>query len=152
MLVLAYTAGHGGIISTLRNPNQERSVPVMTIISNTKLIKLTQGKFAIVDEENYDLLSQHNWHVRKSWGNYYAVRNVLFDDGRRLPIDMHRIIMGAKSGQYVDHINQNSLDNRRCNLRICSNAENARNSKKKMLLTLLQNIKVLLGINLVESF
>jgi hypothetical protein len=42
---------------------------------------------------------------------------------------MHREIMGAAEGQVVDHINHDGLDNRRCNLRVCSHAENVRNQR-----------------------
>jgi len=43
---------------------------------------------------------------------------------------LHRIITGAGAGQVVDHLNHNTLDNRRCNLRVGSNSDNALNSKK----------------------
>ena len=44
-------------------------------------------------------------------------------------IEMHRFIMNFPKGKYVDHINHNTLDNRKCNLRICNNADNLRNGK-----------------------
>ena len=44
-------------------------------------------------------------------------------------IEMHRFIMNFPKGKYVDHINHNTLDNRKCNLRICNNADNIRNGK-----------------------
>ena len=44
-------------------------------------------------------------------------------------VELHRLITGAKKGEYVDHINGDTLDNRLCNLRICSNADNIRNGR-----------------------
>lgn len=44
-------------------------------------------------------------------------------------IEMHRFIMNFPKGKYVDHINHNTLDNRKCNLRICNNGDNLRNGK-----------------------
>lgn len=49
--------------------------------------------------------------------------------GTRIPL--HRILIGAFPGEVVDHINGDTLDNRLRNLRICTNAENARNSRKR---------------------
>jgi len=87
--------------------------------------------FAIVDDENFRELNKYKWCYRttsKDIKNGYA--------GRRLPktinggiILMHRQIMKPKKGFYVDHINRNRLDNRKCNLRICTNQENSINSK-----------------------
>ena len=47
-------------------------------------------------------------------------------------IEMHRFIMNFPKGKYVDHINHNTLDNRKCNLRICNNADNIRNGKPRV--------------------
>lgn len=83
-------------------------------------IPLTRGKFAIVDDDIFDVLSKHSWHTSS---NGYA-RN----GGREY---MHRIIMRPRPGLTIDHINLNKLDNRRANLRICSMRDNIRNGPKK---------------------
>ena len=81
--------------------------------------------FALVDSEDYFAVAKHKWHVNPCGGSgLYAHRR---KDGKL--VSMHREILGAKDGEYVDHINGDSLDNRRRNLRICTNAENGRNSK-----------------------
>jgi hypothetical protein len=92
-----------------------------------KQIPLTQGKFALVDDEDYERLSQFKWFPIKIRNNYYAYRNKLKHDDFE-EISMHRMIMHPKKGLVVDHINHDSLDNRKCNLRNCTVAENNRNT------------------------
>lgn len=94
-----------------------------------KQIKLTRGKFAIVDDADYDWLNQYKWCVYKPpTGGFYAKRKAL---GKT--ILMHRFILGLTPGdkRHSDHIDHNTLDNRRSNLRICSCQENHRNRKKR---------------------
>lgn len=102
----------------------------------SRLIALTKGKYAIVDEEDFDRVNQFKWYLNKPKPKSlreYAMRN-------RTPecsfIKMHRFILGATDPKVkVDHINGNGLDNRRSNLRLCSNAENSRSSARR------QNVK-----------
>ena len=91
----------------------------------TKLIPLTQGKFAIVDDEDYTQLNNVKWYTFKSRGSWYAARNI---SGR--PTFMHRLILNLKKGEYTDHINGDGLDNRRANLRVATRSQNAMNSRK----------------------
>lgn len=87
-----------------------------------KKIKLTQNKYALVDEEDFALLTG----LVKKWrfnGNYVV--------GGWPILSMHRVVMGAKKGQQVDHINRNKLDNRRENLRFCTVAQNQMNSRPR---------------------
>lgn len=98
-----------------------------------KRIPLTQGKFAIVDDEDYKELSKHKWHTFKnSYGGYAAIRNCqcLFDKKRRV-IYMHRQIMSCPQEMEIDHQDHNQLNNRKSNLRICTRAENQRNRNKQ---------------------
>jgi hypothetical protein len=88
-----------------------------------KTIPLSQGKYAVVDEKDYEFLSQWKW----SLSNGYAVRGE-YKKGKRKTIYMHRLITGFKT---TDHINRNSLDNRRANLRECTVAQNAHNRVKQ---------------------
>lgn len=95
--------------------------------TSVRYIPLTQGKYAIVDAEDYPALAKYKWHaqVRKDGGMCYAVRN----SGRKT-IMMHRQIMKPPKGMVIDHINHNGADNRRCNLRICTQAQNTRNKRR----------------------
>jgi hypothetical protein len=96
-----------------------------------KSIPLTQGNFALVDDEDFEWLNQWKWQVHKQkTGKCYADR--AFDVEKRTHhIRMHRLIVGAPDGMVVDHINGNSLDNRKENLRLCTPLENSRNCRKK---------------------
>lgn len=90
------------------------------------IIVLTQGKIALVDEDDFIFLIQHKWHTKKSGNNYYAGGWFAEKNGsERHLVMMHRKIMGLNYGdkEQVDHINHNGLDNRKCNLRICTNDE-----------------------------
>ncbi len=90
----------------------------------TKKIKLTQGKFAIVDDEVFDLLNQYRWCVRHDRsGNWYAVRK---EGGKN--IRMHRKILNPQPGFDTDHKNGNGLDNRKENLRQATRSMNIANS------------------------
>jgi len=89
-----------------------------------KQIPLTQGKFAIVDDEDYDYLMQWKWKASPGRSTWYATRGEGGSNGKQTTICMHRVITGAAKGQHTDHINHNGLDNRRCNLRLCTNLEN----------------------------
>ena len=88
-----------------------------------KTIELSQGKFAFVDDEDYEMLmAMGKWSASKSPHSFYACKYV---DGKYT--GMHRIIMSPPDRCEVDHINGNGLDNRRSNLRICTHSENSRN-------------------------
>lgn len=90
----------------------------------SKHIVLTQFKHSILDDEDFRLFSKNKWCAMKSKKSYYAIRKF----GEKT-LYLHREILKCKTGEIVDHINGNGLDNRKNNLRICSNAENSRNRK-----------------------
>ena len=99
-----------------------------------KEIELTQGKVAIVDDENYKLLNQSKWYALLGGSGYRAARKGKFyyENGKQIQpvILMHRLIMDTPDGIDVDHINHNTLDNRKSNLRNCLHSENSSNRKK----------------------
>ncbi|MGA2914516.1 MAG: AP2 domain-containing protein [Sedimentisphaerales bacterium] len=88
-------------------------------------IKLSQGKYAKVDPEDYENLSGFNWFAVDSISTFYAQRNE-----NNKSIKMHRQIMNPPPGFYVDHDNHNGLDNRKANLRLATPAQNSRNRLK----------------------
>lgn len=90
-------------------------------------IQLTRGQVAKVDCEDFERINQWKWHVAD---NFYAKRRE-FVGGKPVAWKrMHREVIGAQPGQVVDHINGDRLDNRRANLRICTQQQNLFNSKK----------------------
>ena len=91
-----------------------------------KHIGLTQGRQAIVDDEDYEWLSQWKWLLFPMDRYYYAARF-----SRDTFILMHRLLLDIPTGKVCDHINHDGLDNRRCNIRICTIADNLRNSKSR---------------------
>jgi len=94
------------------------------------LIPLTLQQFAIIDSEDFQMLSRYKWQaepIKRRTGGYYALRAYAIN-GRKPKMYMHRVIIGAKPGDYVDHINGNGLDNRKENLRICTTQQNRCNS------------------------
>ena len=90
-----------------------------------KEIPLTRGKVAIVDDEDFEWLSQYKWCCNS---NGYAQRKVTIN-GKRATVLMHREIMQPPPDMHIDHINGNRLDNRRCNLRIVTPQQNQFNRR-----------------------
>ena len=99
-----------------------------------KTIELTQGQFAIVDDDDFYELSKYKWHAvySKPLDSYYAKRRYKEDDGY-IHEFMHRNILGLKKGdkRIVDHINHETLDNRKENIRICTSSQNNWNTRKR---------------------
>lgn len=87
-----------------------------------KEIILTQGKVALVDDEDYEKVSQYKWHAQKGHNTFYAVRSVWKSN----KIQMHKFIMNAN---FIDHKDGSGLNNQKENLRVCNNTENSRNCK-----------------------
>lgn len=97
-------------------------------------IPLTQGKIAIVDDEDYERLSSHKWFVWVARGVSYAGRHVYIKDAdgklKQQSILMHRVVADANGVGVVDHVNGDGLDNRRHNLRICTQQQNTANNRR----------------------
>lgn len=108
----------------------------------TTTIELGRGLSAVIDAEDFErpiachltrgrivtlVIAQQSWHAcGDKWT--YAFTNVR---GSTSKVSMHRLIAGALPGQHADHINGDTLDNRRANLRVCSNRENLGNQQKR---------------------
>ena len=94
-----------------------------------KRIPLTQGKFALVDDADYEWLNQWKWCATKGHNNTWYAQRTALCNGKRTTIIMHRFILGLEAGdeRQVDHRNHDGLDNQRDNLRVCSHAQNMQN-------------------------
>jgi hypothetical protein len=88
-----------------------------------KLIKLTKGAFAAVDNGDFEWLNQYKWFYSK------CAKRAVGPHGKQKQICMHNVIMNPPKGMFVDHMNGDRLDNTKENLRLCTNEENQRNRK-----------------------
>ena len=99
-----------------------------------KEIPLTQGKFAIVDDEDYDKINSFKWHSHrmKNTNRYYA-GHFFKINGKYKYYHMHKFIMDSIGiDNIIDHIDGNGLNNQKSNLRICSFSDNIKNQKKRI--------------------
>ena len=97
-----------------------------TIEKNTEL-KIQSKKYGdiifIIDNEDLDIIKNYQWTVRKLYNNFYAYTGKW--NGKA--IALHRLISKCPANLVVDHINRNTLDNRKSNLRICNQLVNIKN-------------------------
>ena len=94
-----------------------------------KKITTAKGENILVDECDFNWLLNYSWHVRKCAGYFYATTKS--SRPKHKTIYMHRLILDAKKGEYVDHIDGNGLNNTRSNIRICTNKQNSFNQKAR---------------------
>jgi len=94
-------------------------------------IPLTQGKFAIVDPQDYERLAKYKWHLSMSPTSSYAARwHRCRPGGLRKKIWMHREVINIPKHMLCDHVNGNGLDNRAANLRPATISQNLCNRPK----------------------
>lgn len=98
-----------------------------------KIISLTRGQVAIVDDEDFESLNRFKWHATLGSGRFYAARR---DVGTKKIVLMHRQIMNPMDGQLVDHREtEQTLNNQKSNLRVCGHAQNHQNAPKRKSVT-----------------
>jgi hypothetical protein len=104
-----------------------RAEPPAPPSDDVRYIALTKGFFALVDAADYEWLSRYKWTASCKGDKCYAYRK---DKGRH--VLMHRLIAQAPPGMVVDHIDGNTCNNRRGNLRVCTQAQNSRNARPRV--------------------
>ncbi len=85
-------------------------------------LKTRSGTVFLIDDEDYSIISQYNW--------YLSSKRYLVTRSNKKEIRLHRFLMNCPPTKIVDHINGDTLDNRKSNLRICTQQENTRNNNK----------------------
>lgn len=90
-------------------------------------VPLTKGKVALIDDEDA-WITQWKWHYSNHRGG--RAQRCIRTDGNKKIIYMHRVILNAPDDLQVDHINHDRLDNRKANLRLCTNSQNNMNRTK----------------------
>lgn len=92
-------------------------------------IKLSNGLVPFVDEISLLLIERYKWFPLRSSRTTYAQANGPTVNGKQPTIRMHRLILGAKPSNFVDHRNGDGLDNRRENLRLATRDQNNQNAR-----------------------
>jgi len=86
-----------------------------------KNLLLTTGEAVIIDDEDFERVSRYNW---------YNSHGYAFCTSRKMKISLHRFILNAKKGEFVDHKDFNTFNNMKSNIRICTWAQNSQNRAK----------------------
>lgn len=92
-------------------------------------IPLAHGQSAFIDNADEGAVRPYRWFLRKSQAGYHYAYGRL--PGTRRLVPLHRLLLDAGLNEFVDHKNGNGLDNRRENLRLCSQSQNCANARKK---------------------
>lgn len=95
-----------------------------------RLVPNNQEKIVLVDESDWDAIKHLTWTVINQSRCASVVSMKTIAPYKQIMLHLSRVIMQPTEGMLVDHINGNRLDNRRCNLRICTPQENAMNRRK----------------------
>lgn len=91
-----------------------------------KELKITKGKIVLIDDEDFEKVSQYNWISREGRNTSYAKAHIGSWKDRKF-IHLHNLIMNTPAGCIVDHLDHNGLNNQKSNLRLCTNSQNSKN-------------------------
>jgi len=92
-----------------------------------KLIPLTQGVFAKIDDADFERVNKYKWYYSKISG--YALRSFTNQQGKQFTLSMHRFINQTPDGYVTDHRDGDKLNNQKYNLRSCTDTENNQNMR-----------------------
>jgi hypothetical protein len=99
------------------------------VTESTMTVPLSRGYVALVDASDYPrIIAAGRWHARPHGKTVYAQRHITLPEGRRSTQQMHNFITGVIG---IDHVNGDGLDNRRYNLRVTTQAQNATNTRRR---------------------
>ncbi len=86
-----------------------------------KIFFFNTDNYTIIDTEDYDKIKDYCWHEHRGYTTSSRTNGEIGE------YRIHQLIMNIPKGMEADHINRNKLDNRKCNLRVCSHADNSKN-------------------------
>lgn len=98
-------------------------------------IKVTRNKFVLVDDEDFEKLNSFTWYCEthgRTFRSFMVKEKKINGIRKRKKIFMHRVILNAKKGQIIDHIDGDSLNNQKSNLRFCSHSQNIMNGPSRL--------------------
>lgn len=95
--------------------------------SQCVLVPISGGLFAKIDQADADVVLSYSWHLRKTSGDHVYAQTSIRRGKSVKRLRMHHLIVPRMPGTVTDHINGDTLDNRRANLRRCSVAQNCQN-------------------------
>jgi len=134
-------------LATLWLHPTQRAVDKIPYNKTMKKISLTQGKIALINDEDFLMVHGFKWHAIECGRTYYAARQGPRQKGKkRKTFLMHRVLMNASKNQMIDHADGDGLNNQKNNLRFCTFAENMRNSKRRI-----KNISGYKGVSFYEK-
>lgn len=91
-----------------------------------KELRISKGKMILIDDEDFEKVSQYNWIIRECKNTFYATALCGKWKDRQY-IHLHNLIMNPPVGFIVDHIDHNGLNNQKANLRSCTKMQNSKN-------------------------
>lgn len=106
--------------------NRKDAAKYIVIDGDSAYVELTQGRVAVIDAADVNLIGVRLWHLNSDG---YAKANAIVN-GKPTLVALHRVILGNPKG-VIDHIDQDPLNNRRSNLRVCTDQENQRNQRPR---------------------
>lgn len=101
--------------------------PIHVIGPSIAYIPLTKGHHALIDSLDIPRVEYYNWCACLMQGQVYVVTSNLFKGEKKTNTSIHRLLSDYPNDFFVDHVNHNGLDNRQCNLRVCSRSQNQHN-------------------------
>lgn len=109
------------------------------------IIKLSQNKYSLIDNEDFDKISKYKWSYDK-----YAFR-VDWSGNKPKKILLHRFIMDVPKNMEIDHINRDKLDNRKSNLRIVTKQQNSLNRNKPKFKITAEKVSIYKGVSWISN-
>jgi len=120
-----------------KEPNPHR------VVGECAIVSLTKGQETLIDVADLDRVLQWRWHASRRPDGRFTAGGTIVVEGKRVYILLHRFLLGAPAHAEVDHANQDTLDNRRANIRLCSRQENSQNRGNRAGRSLPKGVKAL---------